>query len=72
MRDRADSGNGRGPRKGSPVRVGVPACEARKRPVARVRLSPTSREGQIQGRKGRKPGRADGVEDRQCGLYTFF
>jgi hypothetical protein len=29
------------------------------------------REGQIQGRKGRKPGRADGVEDRDIGLYTF-
>jgi IS605 OrfB family transposase len=71
-RDRADSGNGRGPCEGSPVRVEVPACGVRERPVARVRLSPTAPQGANLGRKGRNPGLADGVEDRTGGLYTFF
>ena len=52
MRDRADSGNGRGPCEGSPVRVGVPACGVRERLVARVRLSPMPREGQIEAERG--------------------
>ena len=57
-RDRADPGNGRGPCIGSPARVGVPACAVRAaEPESACCRLP--REGQIQGRKGRNPGRAD-------------